>query len=141
MTAIGEVFDSLMAMSQWQLLLAFSAAIGYLLAQGGLLAARARTGAGVVAMASALGFVSLGPTWAQSAMLVAFSVVGVGAFVAVAWVAGRLLGFGAASASAASDPVHDEPRASVDPEPAGSTAAAAAPEQQARAQRAPAASA
>ena len=141
MTAIGEVFDSLTAMSQWQLLLAFSAAIGYTLAQGALLEAGMRASAALIAVASALGFVLLGPTWAQSAMLVAFSVAGVGTFVAAAWVAGRLLGFGSASASVALDSLHDEPRSSIDPEAAGSAAAAVAPALHVRARRAPAASA
>ena len=110
MTVIGDVFDSLKAMSQWQLLLAFVAGIGYTLAQGGLLAARTRTVAAMVAAVSVLAFVGLGSTWAQSAMLVAFSVAGLGAFVAIAWVCGELLGFGAASPSTAADSMQNEPR-------------------------------
>lgn len=136
MTVIGDVFDSLKTMSQWQLLLAFVAGIGYTLAQGGLLAARTRMLAALVATVAALAFVLLGPTWAQSAMLVAFSVAGLGAFVAIAWVCGQLLGFGAAMPSAAADSISDESRASAGHDAAGT----AVPALHTRAQRAPTAS-
>lgn len=136
MTVIGDVFDSLEKMSQEQLLLAFVAGIGYTLAQGGLLAARTRTLAALVATVSALAFVLLGPAWAQSAMLVAFSVAGLGAFVAIAWVCGRLLGFGAAMPSAAADSIFDELRAPVGHDAAGTVA----PTLHTRAHRAPTAS-
>ena len=110
MTVIGDVFDSLKTMSQWQLLLAFAAGIGYTLAQGRLLATRTRILAALVATVSALAFVALSAAWTQSAMLVAFSVAGLGAFVAIAWVCGELLGFGAASPSTAADSMQNEPR-------------------------------
>ena len=136
MTVLGDVFDSLRAMNQWQLLLAFTAGIGYTLAQGGLLAARTRTVAALVATVSALAFVLLGRDWAQSAMLVAFSVVGLGAFVAIAWICGRLLGLGATLPTAAADSRHDEPRVVAGPEAAGTVG----PVLPTRAQRAPVAS-
>lgn len=136
MTVIGDVFDSLKTMSHWQLLLAFVAGIGYTLAQGGLLEARTRGLAALVATLAALGFVLLGPTWAQSAMLLAFSVAGLGAFAAIAWSFGRLLGFGAAMPSAAADSIFDEAHAPVGPDASGT----AAPALHTRAQRAPSAS-
>ncbi len=136
MTVIVDVFDSLKTLSQWQLLLAFVAAIGYTLAQGGLLATPPRAVAALIATVSAMAFVLLGRTWAQSTMLVAFSVAGLGLFVAVAWVCGRLLGVGAALPSAVADSTHDEPRPAASPEAAGT----ASPALHGRAQRGPAAS-
>ena len=92
--------------------------------------------AALVATVAALAFVLLGPTWAQSAMLVAFSVAGLGAFVAIAWVCGQLLGFGAAMPSAAADSISGESRASAGHDAAGT----AVPALHTRAQRAPTAS-
>lgn len=124
MTVLGNVFDSLRTISQWQLLLAFIACIGYSLAQGSLLAARTRTFTALVAMLSALAFVLLGATWAQSTMLVAFAVAGLGGFAAIAWVSGRLLGFSATSPVDAAQSMHDEAAGTADPDAATATVSA-----------------
>lgn len=133
MTVLGDVFDSLNAMSQWQLLLAFIAGIGYTLAQGSLLSARTRTVIAMVAMSSASAFVALGATWAHSTMLVAFAVAGLGAFAAIAWVSGRLLGFSATRRAGAAHLMHDGAGATAEPDAAVATASAL----HARAPRAP----
>ena len=89
MSVLGSVFDSLKAMSLWQLLLAFLACIGYALAQGGLLERRARHGAGAAAALCASGFALLATDWMAATMLIAFAVGGWGLFLAAAWLLGR----------------------------------------------------
>ena len=90
MTELDDVLDSLNSMSLLQLLMAFVACIAYTLAQSGLVASRARRLASVSALVAASGFVVLSGTWAYSVVLVAVAVAGIGAFVASAWLLGRV---------------------------------------------------
>lgn len=92
MTELDDVFDSLNSMSLLQLLMAFVACTAYTLAQGGLVAIRSRGIITVTALVAALGFILLSDTWAHGTVLVAVAVAGIGAFVAMAWVLGRLFG-------------------------------------------------
>ena len=107
MTVLDDVFDSLATMSLLQLLLAFVACTGYTLAQGRLVTPRARHIAAATTAAAAIGFVLLGGTWARSAMLIAFAIAGLGAFIAIVWLSGWLLGF--ASTHVAHTPQVDDP--------------------------------
>lgn len=118
MTVLGDVFEGLNRMGLLQLLLAFVACIGYTLAQGSLVALRGRGIAIVTALGAALAFVVLSDAWAQSTVLIAIAVAGVGAFAAVAWVSGRLLGFAAAPVLPAEDPPVIELEPTVAPSPA-----------------------
>jgi hypothetical protein len=94
MSVLGDVFDSLRAMSLLQLLLAFVACIGYSLAQGALVSSpRVRGFAGVAAFVGAVGYAILGTEWMHAAMLVAFAFAGMGLFVSVVWITSHLLGF------------------------------------------------
>jgi hypothetical protein len=94
MSVIGDVFDSLRAMSLLQLLLAFVACIGYSVAQGALVSSpRVRGFAGAAAFVGAVGYAILGTEWMHAAMLVAFAFAGMGLFVSVVWITSRLLGF------------------------------------------------
>lgn len=92
MTELDDVFDSLNSMNVLQLLMAFVACTAYTLAQGGLIASRSRGIATVAALVAALSFILLGDAWARSTVLVAGAVAGIGAFVAMAWLLGRLFG-------------------------------------------------
>ena len=103
MSVIGDVFESLRAMSLLQLMLAFVACIGYSLAQGALVSSpRVRGFAGAAAFVGAVGYAILGTEWMHAAMLVAFAFAGMGLFVAIVWITSRLLGF-AGSRSLRSD--------------------------------------
>ena len=93
MSVWGDVFDGLNSMSLTQLLLAFIAATGYMLAQGELAPRRARRIAAVAAVGAAALFVALGDGWERNTMLVVLAVGGIGGFVAMAWMSARLLGF------------------------------------------------
>jgi hypothetical protein len=99
-TVLDDVFGSLAAMSLLQLLLAFVACTGYTLAQGRLIAPRARRIASATTAMAALAFVLLGGAWARSTMLIAFAIAGLGAFIAIVWLSGRLLGLAPAQAQA-----------------------------------------
>lgn len=92
MTELDDVFDSLNSMSLLQLLVAFVACTAYTLAQGGLLASRSRGIATVTALVAAVAFILLSDARARSTVLVAVAVAGIGAFVAMAWLLGRLFG-------------------------------------------------
>ena len=92
MTVLGGVFDSLTAMSQIQLLLAFMACIGYALAQGGLVGPRMRRFAWGLALLGAAGFALESSEWMQAAMIVAFAVAALGVFAAAVWFMSRALG-------------------------------------------------
>jgi hypothetical protein len=104
MSVLGNVFDSLKAMSLLQLLLAFIACTGYALVQGHLLAPRGRRNAGIAAALAAAGFVFESREWTYAAMLLTFAVAGLGVFVALVWLTSRLLGV----ARARRQPVGDE---------------------------------
>lgn len=92
MTELDDVFGSLNGMSLLQLLMAFVACTAYTLAQGSLVASRSRGISSVTALVAAVGFILLSDTWAHSTVLVAVAVAGIGAFVAMAWLLGRLFG-------------------------------------------------
>ena len=93
MSVIGDVFESLRAMSLLQLLLAFVACIGYSLAQGALVSSpRVRGFAGAAAFVGAVGYAILGTEWMHAAMLVAFAFAGMGLFVSIVWVTSHMLG-------------------------------------------------
>lgn len=113
MSVLGDVFDILKTMSLLQLLLAFIACIGYTLAQGSLLTLRGRAATATISVGATLAFVLLGSSWTQSTVLVAFAVAGLGVFVAIAWVSGRLLGFRAVDTTQSG---HDEETAAPEPE-------------------------
>lgn len=118
MSVLDDVFESLRLMSQLQLLLAFVACIGYLLAQGGLLGRRGRRGAWAAAFCAAAGFVVLGADWMQAAMVVALAVVGLGTFTAAVWLMCRLLGMQRGSAAPAELPATAPAPALAAPSPA-----------------------
>lgn len=94
MTVLDKVFASLETMTQWQLLLAFIACIGYAFAQGSLLQPRGRRVAWIAALLAAAGFVFESRDWTLATMLLAFAMVGLGSFVLLAWLTCRALGFG-----------------------------------------------
>lgn len=93
MSVLGDVFNSLQAMSLLQLLLAFVACTGYVLAQGGLIGAKGRRMAWASTLLSTAGFAFESAEWMYAAMLTAFAVAGLGLFVAAAWLMSRALGF------------------------------------------------
>ena len=93
MTVLGDVFDSLKAMSLLQLLLAFFACTGYAIAQGRLFGARGRRRAWVLAAVGAAGFAFESAEWTYATMLLGFAVAGLGLFVAAVWFASWALGF------------------------------------------------
>lgn len=92
MSVLGEVFNSLRTMSQWQLLLAFLACMGYALSQGRLIEVRGRRIAAALALAAGIGFAFESADWTNAAMLLAFAVSGLGLFVALTWLISRGLG-------------------------------------------------
>lgn len=111
MSVIGDVFESLRAMSLLQLLLAFVACIGYSLAQGALVSSpRVRGFAGAAAFVGAVGYAILGTEWMHAAMLVAFAFAGMGLFVSIVWVTSRLLGFAGGRSLRSDDETHVAPR-------------------------------
>ena len=111
MSVIGDVFESLRAMSLLQLLLAFVACIGYSLAQGALVSSpRVRGFAGAAAFVGAVGYAILGTEWMHAAMLVAFAFAGMGLFVSIVWVTSRLLGFAGSRSLRSDEETHVAPR-------------------------------
>jgi hypothetical protein len=111
MSGIGDVFDSLRAMSLLQLLLAFVACIGYSLAQGALVSSqRVRGFAGAAAFVGAIGYAILGTEWMHAAMLVAFALVGMGLFVSAVWLTSFMLGFAGTRAAISDQEPQTSPR-------------------------------
>lgn len=100
MSVIGDVFGSLKSMSELRLLLAFVACIGFAFAQGRLLPSTGRRIAAIAAALAAAGFAFDSADWTQAIMLLGFALVGLGSFVALAWLTSRALGFGAAAPGA-----------------------------------------
>jgi hypothetical protein len=92
MSVLGDVLDSLRAMTQLQLLLAFVACIGYAFAQGDLFGAVGRRRAWCMTALATVGFGIESTNWAYATMLVAFAVAGLGLFVASTWLISRALG-------------------------------------------------
>jgi len=93
MSVLDDVLNSLQAMSQVQLLLAFVACTGYVLAQGSLIDGKGRRIAWACALSATLGFGLESTEWMYAAMLVSFAIAGLGLFVASAWLLSRALGF------------------------------------------------
>lgn len=111
MSVIGDVFDSLRAMSLLQLLLAFVACIGYSVAQGALVSSpRVRGFAAVAAFVGAIGYAILGTEWMHAAMLMAFAFAGMGLFVSVVWITSRLLGLAGERSPRSDDEIGLAPR-------------------------------
>jgi hypothetical protein len=103
MSVLGEVFDSLRFMNQWQLLLAFLACMGYALSQGRLIEPQARRIAAALALVAAAGFAFESAEWTNATMLLAFAVAGLGLFIGSTWLISRLLGLDAARVAVAGD--------------------------------------
>ena len=74
MSVFADVLSSLRSMTQLQLLLAFLACTGYVLAQGGLIGLRGRRVAWSVTLISALGFAFESTEWMHAAMLATFAI-------------------------------------------------------------------
>lgn len=92
MSVLGEVFGSLQAMTQLQLLLAFIACFGYAVSQGRLVSDPSRGWALATACAAAFGFALQSSDWTFAAMLFGFALAGLGSFNALVWLASRALG-------------------------------------------------
>ena len=103
MSTLVDVFGSLKAMSQWQLLLAFVACIGYVAAQGRMFGPRGRRIAWASAGVGAAGFALESAEWTFATMLLGFAVAGVGLFVALVWLTSRALGFAQARSATGDD--------------------------------------
>jgi hypothetical protein len=97
MAVLGDVFDSLKAMSLLQLLLAFAACIGYALAQGSLVGPRGRRVAWALTASGAAGFAIQSTEWMHATVLIAFAVAGLGLFVATVCLTSGVLGFARSS--------------------------------------------
>ena len=127
MTSISDVFGSLRAMNQLQLLFAFVAFIGYAFAQGSLLAVRGRRAAWIVAALAAIGFAFESDDWTHATVLLGFAIAGLGSFVAVVWLTSRVLGFRQPEVAALSEgeaglpqPAETRPRSARPGDPAHS---------------------
>jgi hypothetical protein len=92
MSVLGEVFGSLQAMTQVQLLLAFIACFGYAVSQGRLVSDTGRGWAVAMACAATSGFALQSADWTFAAMLVGFALAGLGSFNALVWLTSRALG-------------------------------------------------
>lgn len=92
MSVLSEVFGSLQAMTQLQLLLAFIACVGYAISQGRLVSNKSRGWAATVACAAALVFAVQSTDWTLAAMLFGFALAGLGGFNGLVWVTSRALG-------------------------------------------------
>ena len=122
MSVLGDVFDSLKAMSLLQLLLAFFACTGYAVAQGRLFGPKGRRRAWALAAVGAAGFAFESAEWTYATMLLGFAVAGLGMFVATVWFASWALGFARMRVPLPVDTLVDESFAAA---PAGTRARAA----------------
>lgn len=100
MSVLGDVFGTLREMSQLQLLFAFVASTGYVVAQGGLVGRTGRRIAWVMTLVAGVGFTFFSADWMYAAMLLTFAIAGLGLFAASAWLISRMLGFSRARAAA-----------------------------------------
>ena len=116
MTGFSDVFDSLQAMSQLQLLMAFVACTAYAFAQGNLLARKGQRLAWFTTVLAALGFALESDDWTHAIVLLGFAVAGMGSFVAIVWLTSRALGFRQASAVPAGATLEDEASTASSPE-------------------------
>lgn len=110
---LHDVGEGLRAMTSLHLLLAFLACIGYMLAEGQLVPARARVYGGLVAAVSAIWFVIESPQWTAGTMLVAFAIGLVGLFTALVWALSAALGLRHAPPNAVA--TRAVPEANVEP--------------------------
>lgn len=92
MSVLGEVFGSLQAMTQLQLLLAFIACFGYAVSQGRLVSDNGRGWAMATACAAAFAFALQSADWTFAAMLFGFALAGLGSFNGLVWLTSRALG-------------------------------------------------
>ena len=88
MTDLG---DSLQRMTFAQLALMFGFLTSYVLALGGMLSNAWRRHCGVLALLFATGFAAGTDPWVHGALLMVFVVAGLGLFVMLTWLLGRLL--------------------------------------------------
>lgn len=88
---MDELGRTLHSMDSTRLLLALTFVAAYACAIGRLLAERSRRWSVGIAALAGLAFTGLTDPWVHGALLVAFGVLGVGAFIALAW----LFSFGA----------------------------------------------
>lgn len=89
---MSELGDSLERMSFMQLLLLFGFVTTYAAAVGGLFGTAVRLRAAAAALMQGVAFASLTDPWVHGALLLAFVVAGLGLFVMLSWLLGRLLG-------------------------------------------------
>jgi hypothetical protein len=115
MSVLGEVFDSLRSMTQWQLLLAFLACMGYVLSQGRLIEPKARRIAAALALVAAVAFAFESAEWTNAAMLLAFAVAGLGLFVGATWLISRLLGLASSQPPGDADALEPPAAAALPP--------------------------
>ncbi len=121
MSVLGEVFGSLQAMTQLQLLLAFVACFGYAVSQGRLVSDKGRGWAVALACVAAFAFALQSTDWTFAAMLFGFALAGLGSFTGLVWLTSRALGL--TSREAATSPsladLEAEPTVSQRPPRAG----------------------
>jgi hypothetical protein len=104
MDIFGGPADSLRAMGFVQQLLAFLFVASYAFALGGLLDSTGRLRAWCFSALMAAGFVAMTRPWVHGALLVAFTVVALGLFIAAVWIlSGVLSSIGQARPAAASE--------------------------------------
>jgi nitrate reductase gamma subunit len=89
---MNELNHTLQNMGGLQLLLALLFLGSYAMLLGGFVDGRAQAVAALVSVASAVAFVARTSPWAHGVLLVTFVVVGMGVFIAVAWMVTRLAG-------------------------------------------------
>ncbi len=96
---MNELNSTLENMGSLQLVLALLFLGAYAMVLGGFVEGSAQAAAGAMAMLSAAAFIALTTPWVHGVLLTAFVVVGMGLFIATAWVvttlAGRAGGAGA----------------------------------------------
>lgn len=87
---MSDLHQTLRHMGLFQLLLALIFLCSYGIALGGMLGATGRWRAAGVAAASALTFGCFTDPWEHAVMMVAFAVIGFGAFLALSWLLAAL---------------------------------------------------
>lgn len=102
---IGDIARSLDALRPEQYFCAFLFLCSYACALGQLFDLRGRMACAGLALLSAAGFVVRGESWETGIILIALSLVAMGAFTASAWLGWRLLHRGDARAGAWADTV------------------------------------
>jgi hypothetical protein len=90
---MGELQKTLESLGVIQLLLAFVFVTAYTLALGRMLDERDRWRAAALAFTSAIGFSVFTTPWVHGIMLLAFVIVGIGVFMALAWIGAEFAGW------------------------------------------------